>query len=87
MATTVDNSVNNTRLSKFIFKTKKVRLAFLDEKYEPENTELVGDILSVIHVYSCENTGKIDISKQEEENHVLFHPRILDPCTSKCVVC
>jgi predicted site-specific integrase-resolvase len=49
-------------LIEFIFESNNVKLLIIDTKVgESGNNELVDDILSIIHVYSCRAMGKEDM--------------------------
>ena len=53
----------------FIFESNNVKLLIIDTKVgESVNNELVDDILSIIHVYSCRAMGKRRYVSQKQVN-------------------
>ena len=56
-------------LIEFIFESNNVKLLIIDTKVgESGNNELVDDILSIIHVYSCRAMGKRRYVSQKQVN-------------------
>ena len=56
-------------LIEFIFESNNVKLLIIDTKVgESVNNELVDDILSIIHVYSCRAMGKRRYVIQKQVN-------------------
>jgi putative resolvase len=56
-------------LIEYILKQRKVKLVVLDrDDEESSSKDLADDILSIIHVYSCRETGKRRYTKPENKN-------------------